>query len=112
MQTVKTAKKKSIKAKQELLSLIRINEKKIKLFCVERIGLFGSFVRNEQSKKSDVDLYIEFEHGKKSFDNFMGLSFFLEEIFNRRVELVTPESLSPYIGTHILQEVEYVSFTC
>jgi predicted nucleotidyltransferase len=75
---------------------------------VKKIGLFGSFVRKEQSAASDLDLLVEFEQGKKTFDNFMRLSFFLEDLFKRQVELVTIESLSPYIGPHIMNEVEYV----
>ena len=51
---------------------------------------------------------MEFEQGKKTFDNFIQLSFLLEDLFKRRVELVTIESLSPYIGPHIMSEVEYV----
>jgi predicted nucleotidyltransferase len=50
---------------------------------------------------------VEFEEGRKTFDNFMQLSFLLEEVLQRHVELVTLESLSPYIGPHILREVEY-----
>ena len=71
--------------------------------------MFGSFVRGEQKSGSDIDLIVEFESGKKTFDNFMNLSFFLEDLFQRRVELITTESLSPYIGPHILKEAEYVS---
>jgi hypothetical protein len=51
---------------------------------------------------------VEFESGRKTFDNFIQVAWFLEELFGRRVELVTPEALSPYIGPHILREVEYV----
>lgn len=42
----------------------------------------------------------------RAFDSFRGLAFFLEDLLGRRVELVTPESLSPYIGPHILEEAE------
>ncbi len=56
-----------------------------------------------------IDLLVEFESGKKTFDAFMELSFYLEEILQRKVELVTVESLSPYIGPHILEEVEYAA---
>jgi predicted nucleotidyltransferase len=83
----------------------------LKQFGVKRWGVFGSFVRGQQSTSSDVDILVEFEQGKKSFDNFMHLAFFLEEQVGRRVELVTPESLSPHIGPHILREVEYASIT-
>ncbi len=57
---------------------------------------------------SDVDIYVEFAPDAHTFDNFMEPSFFLEELLGRRVELVTPESLSPHIGPHILKEVERV----
>jgi len=52
---------------------------------------------------------VDFSPGKKTFDAFMELSFLLEEILQHRVELVTVESLSPYLGPHILEEVEYAS---
>ena len=74
---------------------------------VERIGLFGSFVRGENTNESDVDVLVEFKSGEKTFDNFMNLAFFLEDVFGRKVDLVTRESLSPFIGPKILAEVEY-----
>ena len=58
-----------------------------------------------------MDILVEFVPDKHSFDNFMELSFFLEEIFGRKVELVTPEGLSPHLGPYILQEMERVSIT-
>ena len=95
---------------QGLLALIKKNEGAIRAFGVKKIGLFGSFVRGHQRADSDVDLLVEFDQGKKTFDNFMNLSFYLEELLKRRVELVTREALSPYIGPHILAEIEYVIF--
>jgi predicted nucleotidyltransferase len=77
-------------------------------FGVRSIGLFGSFVRNEVQEESDVDLLVDFQAGKKSFDNFMELAFYLEDLFGRKVEIVTPQSLSKHIGPHILKEVELV----
>jgi predicted nucleotidyltransferase len=70
---------------------------------VKRIGLFGSFARGEEKDTSDVDIMVEFE--EPTFDNFMRLAFFLEDLFGRRVELVTPDSLSSYIGPYIRKEV-------
>ncbi len=61
--------------------------------------------------QSDVDILVEFEPQQKSFNNFMDLCFFLEDLLGRNVDLVTKESLSPYIGPRILDEVEYVSFS-
>ena len=70
--------------------------------------LFGSFQRGGPDAESDVDLLVEFVLGEKSFDNFMAVSFLLEEEFGRPVALVPPEAPGPHIGPHILQSVEYV----
>ncbi len=99
----------SVATKQELIDLIQSHEAELKAFGVKRLGLFGSFVRNESTPDSDVDLLIEFTSGKKSFFNFMDLIFFLEELFGRKVDLLTTESLSPHIGPYILKEAEDVS---
>ena len=97
-----------IRKKDEILSLIQKNRKEIEAFGVKRLGLFGSFVREEQNEGSDIDLLVEFDPHKKTFDNFIHLSFFLEELLKYHVELVTPESMSPYIKPYITKEVEYV----
>ncbi len=99
----------SVATKQELIDLIQSHDAELKAFGVKRLGLFGSFVRNEPTAESDVDLLIEFASGQKSFINFMDLIFFLEELFGRKVDLLTPESLNPYIGPYILKEAEDVS---
>ena len=100
---------KRVKDKRELLSRVAANRVRIAGMGVARLGVFGSFVRDEQGRDSDVDLLVEFAPGQKNFDNFMALGFFLEELFDRRVELVTPESLSPYIRPHVMNEVEYAA---
>ena len=101
--------KATIKTKQDILEILHQNRVRLRELGVRRIGLFGSFVRGEQHHKSDIDLLVKFAMGKKTFDAFMELSFFLEEILQRRVEVVTVESLSPYLGPHILKEVEYAA---
>jgi predicted nucleotidyltransferase len=72
-------------------------------FHVKRIGLFGSFARGDEKETSDVDIMVEFE--EPTFDNFMKLAFFLEDLFGKKVELVTPDSLSPYIASYVTREV-------
>lgn len=99
----------SVQTKEHLLSLIREKESDIKLFGVRRLGIFGSFVRNQQEPGSDVDILVEFEPELKTFDNFIHLVFFLENVFERCVDIVTPDALSPYIIPDIMKEVEYVS---
>ena len=101
----------TVQTKDQVLTLIRDHQKQINALGVRRLGLFGSFVRDEQKSESDIDILVEFEPNQKSFDTFMQLAFLLEDLSGRRVELVTPESLSPYIAPHILNEIEYVSFS-
>src|SRR5256885_17181388 len=102
---------KRVQTKRDVLNALTEHSPQLKLLGVRKVGLFGSFVRGEQTAESDVDILVQFEPGKKSFDNFMGLSALLEDVLQRRVEIVTTEALSPYIGPHILREVEYASFS-
>jgi hypothetical protein len=99
----------SVETKEQLFALTRGHGSRVREFGVKRCGVFGSFVRGDSAANSDVDFLVEFDTGKKTFDNFIRLAFFLEDLLGRPVEIVTPESLSPYIGPHILREVEYVS---
>ncbi len=99
----------TVVTKQEIFSRIQSLRDEIRSLGVERLGLFGSFVREEQSPESDVDLLVRFRPNAKSFDHFMKLAFLLEDALQRRVELVTTEGLSPYIGPHILREVQDVA---
>jgi predicted nucleotidyltransferase len=96
-----------VQSKEDLLRQLAANSALIGNFGVQRFGLFGSFAKGSQDADSDVDLLVEFKPGRKSFDNFMNLAFFLEDLLGRKVDLVTPESLSPHIGPKILAEVEY-----
>lgn len=96
-----------VQTKQQIAERMVTRRDEIDRLGVERFGLFGSFVRGEQDDDSDVDLLVEFRPGRKSFDTFMELSFLLEDILGRKVDLVTRESLSPHIGPKILAEVEY-----
>jgi predicted nucleotidyltransferase len=94
--------------KKIIYSEIQKNKKVLEQFGVKQIGLFGSFVRDEGTDKSDIDFLVDFEKGKKTFDNFMDLAFFLEDLFQRKVEVITRQGLSPYIGPHILKTLENV----
>jgi predicted nucleotidyltransferase len=77
-----------------------LNEK----FRVKTIGVFGSYVRGEQKKNSDVDILVEFEK-PVSLIEFMSLENYLTEIIGIKVDLVSKKALKPHIGEHILQEV-------
>lgn len=88
----------------KIIDILRRRDREIKeRFHVKKIGLFGSFARGDEKESSDVDIMVEFE--EPTFNNFMNLAFFLEDLFGRRVELVTPDSLSPYIASYVKKEV-------
>ena len=90
---------------RRLLSSVR---SEILALGVERLALFGSVRRDEATAESDVDFLVEFTAGEKTFDRFLALGELLERVVGRPVELVTTESLSPYIGPHILAEANDV----
>jgi predicted nucleotidyltransferase len=99
----------TINNKESLLQRIAGHGNHIKSYGVKELGLFGSFALNIRIRPdSDIDFLVEFEPGFKTFDNYMDLSFYLEELLGRKVELVTQQSLSKYIGPHILKQVEHV----
>jgi uncharacterized protein len=99
----------SVAQKSEILALLSEHHQQLTHLGVRRLGLFGSFVRDQQHTASDIDVLVEFAPGQKTFDNFMQLAFYLEDLLGRKIDLLTPESLSPYVGPRILREVEYVA---
>ena len=80
----------------------------IRSLGVSRLALFGSVLHGRPMPDSDVDLLVQFAPGEKSYDRFVALSDLLERVLGRRVELVTTEALSPFIGPRILTEAEDV----
>ncbi|MDT8272221.1 MAG: nucleotidyltransferase family protein [Desulfomonilia bacterium] len=99
---------KQVTTKDDIINRILGEKEQLARFGVVSIGLFGSFVRGDQRSSSDVDILLEFAPDKHTFDNFMEVSFLLEDLLGRKVEIVTREALSPHIGPHILKEVEHV----
>ena len=75
-------------------------------FQVKKIGIFGSYIRNEQNKNSDLDILVEFEEEPGLF-KFMELENYLKTILRVKVDLVMKNALKPQIGRHVLNEVVY-----
>jgi predicted nucleotidyltransferase len=94
---------------EEILHKIQENMKEIRKFGIKKIGLFGSYVQNEQKIESDIDILVEFEKDKKTFDNYMDLKFFLEDLFGSKVDLVIREALKPELKPYILESVKYAA---
>lgn len=88
-----------------IFAALKEHDDVLKKNLVKRIGLFGSFVRGDQTKKSDIDFLVELK--KPSFDHFMDLNFYLENLFGRKVELITPAGLSPYMRPFVEKEIKW-----
>jgi uncharacterized protein len=93
-----------------ILKVITAHHSQLKAYGVNKIGLFGSYLGKEVRHDSDIDLLVDIQKDKKTFRNFMSLSYFLEEMLHNKVDLITVQSLSPHIGPHILKTVKYAFF--
>lgn len=100
-----TSRNKKLCSDTEIFSLLISHGNILRQFKVKKIGLFGSFARGEQKKNSDIDFLVEFH--EPTFDNFMDLLFSLEDLFGRKVELITDGSLSPYLQPFVEKEVKW-----
>jgi predicted nucleotidyltransferase len=95
--------------KENILSILKTHKPELSKYGVSHIGLFGSYLHNKQSSGSDIDLLIDFRAGKENFDNYMRVYDILENLFqNERIEVITKNGLSKYIGPRILNDVMYV----
>ena len=88
---------------KEIIDVINKNSDILRKYGVKKLELFGSYVRGQQENDSDIDFLIEFK--KPNFEDFMDLAFFLEDLFGRKVELVTQGSLSPYLEPYVEKEL-------
>lgn len=94
--------------KDEILNKIKNHKQDFAKFGITDIGLFGSYARNEEKINSDIDILIDFDPLKETFDNFMAVYDLLEKLFqNQKIEIVTRNGLSNYIGPKILNTVIY-----
>jgi predicted nucleotidyltransferase len=89
----------------EILDVLAQHRETLDAMGVRRIGLFGSYRRGTPAAGSDMDILIVQE--KASFDAYMDVKFFLEDLFQCPVDLVLEKTLKPRLRPHILSEVEY-----
>lgn len=101
----------SVTTKQQVNEAIQAAHAELLSLGVKSIGLFGSFVREQAAPSSDVDLLVEFDAVQQTFDNFMDVCFLLEDRLGRKVEVITPDSLSPHLKPYIMKELEYVALS-
>ncbi len=88
--------------REEILKILEENRDIIRSYGVKRLGLFGSCARGESNEVSDLDFIVEFE--KKSYDVYMDLKLFLEELFACQVDLVIVDTIKPRLRSLILGE--------
>ncbi|KAA3602881.1 MAG: nucleotidyltransferase [Calditrichaeota bacterium] len=97
-----------MKTLKEIQEILIKHENQIKNgFKVQEIGIFGSYSKNEQSNSSDVDVLVLFQKDGKSFDNFMDLKFYLEELLEEKIDLVLKNALREEIKDEILEDTIY-----
>lgn len=94
--------------KENILSLLKKHKEELLKLGVSDIGLFGSYVFDKQTDKSDIDLLIDFEPERENFDNYMAVYDIFENLFkDEKIEIVTKNGLSKHIGPKILNNVIY-----
>lgn len=91
-----------------VLNTLSQHQQTIKNFGVRYLALFGSVARNEANTTSDLDFLVQFE-GVATFDNYMNLKFFLEDLFDKPIDLVTKDSLKEAIRQTVIEESINVS---
>jgi predicted nucleotidyltransferase len=92
--------------REDVVSKIKANRRRLKNYGVRSLALFGSAARNKMHKSSDIDILVEFD--KTTWANYIGLKFYLEDLLGREVDLVTPKALKPATKPSIEKDLLYV----
>ncbi len=94
--------------RRKIENILRKHKQELKKrFKLKKIGIFGSYVKDEQGKRSDVDILVEFKE-PVSLLEFVAIERHLSELIGKKVDLVMKSALKPRIGKHILKEVMYI----
>ena len=101
--------RRTIKIAMHPLTIIQRHLIELRSLGARRIGVFGPFARGEAREDSDVDVYVEFDDEKRTYDNFFALHELLEKILRRRVDLVTDKALTETKARLILPTIQYAS---
>ena len=88
----------------KIIALIEKHKNDLRKYNVKKIGLFGSYLKMNHNPKSDLDFLVTFNH--LSYDNYIELKFFLEKLFNRKIDLVIEKSLKPSLK-YVTKEALY-----
>lgn len=80
------------------------HQKELNQFHIKSLYLFGSVARGEESQESDIDILVSFDD-PISFDRYMELKFYLEELFQRKIDLVTEAGLRAELKNSVIQDL-------
>lgn len=92
---------------EDIITFFKEHKSEIERYGVEKIGLFGSYSKNQEKENSDIDVLVQFKEGNKTFDNYMDLKFYLEDKFNKEIDLVIDENIKEDLKNEILGSVRY-----
>ncbi len=96
-------------SRDEIIALLKSHyPEMVELYDVASLSIFGSISRNEHDDSSDLDVLVSFQ-GAATFDGYMGLKFYLEELLSRHVDLITPLALKPRLRRRIENELLHVA---
>ncbi|QJD81260.1 nucleotidyltransferase family protein [Spirosoma rhododendri] len=101
----------AVQNKQQVFERVQSHQSALKQFGAARLGLFGSFVRDEQTVDSDVDIVVEFQEGQKKIRNLLDMADYLETLMGRKTDLLTWEGMAEFVRKYVSNEVEFISFT-
>jgi len=98
-----------MKSLESVMEILRSHKDEMrKKFGVCVLGIFGSYVRGEETDESDIDILVDFASEYRTFDNYMDVKFYLEDLLETRVDLIMKTALKPRIRPYVLEEVVYV----
>lgn len=97
---------------QEIIKILEAHKQELKeRFGVLKIGIFGSIARGEETEKSDIDIYVEFDLEKITFKKYLELVEYLENLLGGKVDILTKDSIEtiriPYIKEEIKKSMIY-----
>src|SRR5206468_1733429 len=93
--------------RQEILDTLVQHRAALHNMGAQKIGLFGSYIRGTATPESDMDFLVVLN--KSSFDSYMDLKFYLEDLFGCKVDLVLEKSIKPRLRPYIMAEVVYAA---
>lgn len=94
--------------RDEAITVLRAHQAELKAFGVKSLALFGSVARDEASAESDLDLLLEFGV-PGTFDRYVGVKLFLEDLLGCRVDLVMRKALGPRLSSSVERELVRVA---